>query len=260
MGRLGSKGDEIHSADADRTGEGATLSILIVDDHVLFAEAVKSALEGSGASIVAVSRTAEEAVSNALQHRPDLVLMDIALPDQSGLIAGKRILAEWPEAKILALTALAERIVAREALRIGFRGYLTKDIPIAQFVSTVRAVLDEQLVVPHRLGPASRQAADQEDAELLAAQLTLREREVLGLLVRGASGPEISEELGISRNTVRTHVQSILTKLQVHSRLEAATFAVRNRLTVLPGSGASIGAAASAYRASENGARLVQSS
>ncbi|HSL68577.1 MAG TPA: response regulator transcription factor, partial [Actinomycetota bacterium] len=167
--------------------------------------------------------------------------MDVALPDQSGLLAGRRILRDWPEAKILALTALEERRVAAEALRIGFRGYLTKRTPVAQFVSSVRAVLDGQRIMPQRLGSASRQAAEHEDAGLLGAHLTPREREVLALLARGANGREIAAALAISRNTVRTHVQSILTKLQVHSRLEASTFAVRHRLTALPGADASTG-------------------
>ena len=127
-------------------------------------------------------------------------------------------------------------------------------------MNIVRAVLDGQLIMPHRLGPASRQAAKHDDAELLAAQLTPREREVLTLLARGANGREIAADLAISRNTVRTHVQSILTKLQVHSRLEAATFAVRHRLMALPGADASMGAAATAYRAVPNGVGLVRSS
>jgi DNA-binding NarL/FixJ family response regulator len=220
--------------------------VLIVDDHTLFAEAIRSALEGAGVTVAGLSRTAEDAVTSVLRKRPDLVLMDIALPDQSGLLAGRRILQEWPEAKILALTALEERRVAEEALRIGFRGYLTKHTPVAQLVNSVRAILDGERIMPHRLGPTSRQAAEHEDAELLAAHLTPREREVLTLLARGANGREIAAELGISRNTVRTHVQSILSKLQVHSRLEAATFAVRRRLTALPRADDSAGAAATA--------------
>jgi DNA-binding NarL/FixJ family response regulator len=224
--------------------------VLIVDDHLLFAEAIRSALESAGVTVAGVSGTAEDAVTSVLRKRPDLVLMDVALPDQNGLLAGRRILQEWPEAKILALTALEERRVAEEALRIGFRGYLTKHTPVAQFVNSVRAILDGQLIMPHRLGPASRQAAEHEDAELLAAHLTPREREVLTLLARGANGREIAAELEISRNTVRTHVQSILSKLQVHSRLEAATFAVRRRLMALPGADASTGAAATASRSS----------
>jgi len=197
---------------------------------MLFAEAIKSALESTGVVVAGISATAEDAVTSVLQKRPDLVLMDVALPDQSGLLAGRRILQEWPEAKILAVTALGERHVAEEALRIGFRGYLTKHTPVAQFVNSVRAILDGQLIMPHRLASVNRYAAGDEDVGLLAAQLTAREREVLGLLVRGASGLEIAAELSISRNTVRTHVQSILTKLQVHSRLEAATFAARHHV------------------------------
>jgi DNA-binding NarL/FixJ family response regulator len=213
--------------------------VLIVDGHSLFAEAIRSALEAAGVIVVGVSGTAEDAVTSVLRKRPDLVLMDVALPDESGLFAGRRILQDWPEAKILALTALEEPRVAEEALRIGFRGYLTKRTPVAQFVSSVRAVLDGQRIMPHRLGSASRQPAEHEDAGLLVAHLTPREREVLALLSRGANGREIAAALAISRNTVRTHVQSILTKLQVHSRLEASTFAVRHRLTALPRADAS---------------------
>ncbi len=206
------------------------MRVLIVDDHMLFAEAIRSALEGVGLSVVGIAVTAEEGISKVRRSRPDLILMDVALPDQSGLAAGKRILDEWPDARILALTALDDRVVADEALRIGFRGLLTKDTHVSQFVNSIRSILDGQMVLPHRLGPAGGRSSGDEDATLLAAQLTRREREVLGLLVRGAGGLEIAEELGISRNTVRTHVQSILTKLQVHSRLQAATFAVRHRL------------------------------
>ena len=118
--------------------------------------------------------------------------------------------------------------IAAGALQIGFRGYLTKSAPVAQFVNSVHSVLDGQFVMPHRPGPSSDAAQDR-DTQLLIAQLTARERQVLALLVRGASGSEIAAELGISRNTVRTHVQSIMTKLQVHSRLEAVTFAVRHQ-------------------------------
>jgi DNA-binding NarL/FixJ family response regulator len=220
---------------------GALQRILIVDGQPLFAEAIRSALEAAGVIVAGVSGTAEDAVTSVLRKRPDLALMDVALPDQSGLLAGRRILQDWPEAKILALTALEEPRVAEEALRIGFRGYLTKRTPVAQFVSSVRAVLDGQRIMPHRLGSASRQAAGHEDAGLLAAHLTPREREVLALLSRGANGREIAAALAISRNTVRTHVQSILTKLQVHSRLEASSFAVRHRLTALPRADASTG-------------------
>jgi two-component system nitrate/nitrite response regulator NarL len=129
-----------------------------------------------------------------------------------------------------------DQLVSQEAIRLGFRGYVTKDASVAQFVNSVRSVIDGHLVVPHRLGPAAR--GDREDhAALLAGQLTPRERQVLALLVEGADGRTVAKRLAISRNTVRTHVQSILSKLQVHSRLEAATFAVRHKIVDVPISG-----------------------
>ena len=201
--------------------------VLIVDDQMLFAEAIRSALEAAGVIVVGVSGSAEDAVTNALRTRPDLVLMDVTLSDQSGLLAGKRILQEWPEAKILALTDLEERHVADEAFRIGFRGYLSKLTPVAQFVNSVHAVLDGQLIMPHRLKSGSRQAKEQGDSELLGAHLTPREREVLTLLARGANGRQIAAGLGMSRHTLRTHIQNVLTKLGVHSKTDAVVAAIR---------------------------------
>jgi two-component system nitrate/nitrite response regulator NarL len=114
---------------------------------------------------------------------------------------------------------------------------MTKNTPIQRLVEAVDSVLGGQVVVPQRLASeaAGARTPDEEAVELLAKQLTLREREVLVLLVEGASGQTIARRLGISPNTVRTHVQSILMKLQVHSRLQAATFAVRHRLVAVPG-------------------------
>ncbi len=201
---------------------------------MLFAEAIRVALEDIGMSVVGVVPTGGEAVSFVERSMPDVILMDLALPDESGLVTGRRILERWPEAKILALTALADRAAVDEAVRFGFRGYLTKDTPVARFVNSVRSVADGHLVLPLRLAPFSRRSRADEDVALLAEQLTTREREVLALLVQGADGRMVANALGISRNTVRTHVQSILTKLQVHSRLEAATFAVRHRLVEVP--------------------------
>jgi len=193
-------------------------------------------LEDLGMSVAGVVSTGEDAVAEVRRSRPDVILMDVSLPDQSGLAAGQSILMEWPESKIMALTAMNDPAVAKEAIRLGFRGYLTKDASVTQFVNSVRSVIDGHLVVPHRLGPAAR-GEEGDHAALLAAQLTPRERQVLALLVEGADGRSVAKRLGISRNTVRTHVQSILSKLQVHSRLEAATFAVRHRLVDIPVAG-----------------------
>jgi len=202
---------------------------------VLFAEAIRVSLEDLGADVVDTVTTGAAALEAALAERPDVILMDLGLPDQSGLAAGHTILEAWPEARILALTALNDRTLVDEAVRIGFRGYLTKDTPVAQFANAVRSAMDGQVVLPHRLMARVDVSSEEGHAALLADQLTAREREVLELLVQGADGKGVAQALGISQNTVRTHVQSILTKLQVHSRLEAATFAVRHRLVRIPG-------------------------
>lgn len=207
---------------------------MIVDDHMLFAEAVQVAIEDLGISVARVVTTGEEAIAEADRSLPDVIFMDIGLPDQSGLIAGRTILERHPDARIIALTALNDRSTVDEALRLGFVGYLTKDTPVARFVNAIRSAMDGHLVLPQRLSPTRRRSQAEKDVALMASQLTPREMEVLTLLVEGADGRKAAAALGISLNTVRTHVQSILTKLQVHSRLEAATFAVRHDIVKVP--------------------------
>jgi two-component system nitrate/nitrite response regulator NarL len=201
---------------------------------MLFAEALRLSIEDLGLSVTHVATTGEEAIAEVDRSMPDVILMDIGLPDQSGLHAGRTILERHPDAKIIALTALSDRSTADQALRIGFAGYLTKDTPVAEFVNAVRSAIDGHVVVPQRLAPMRRRSQAEAEIALMASQLSPREREVLTLLVQGANGRIVASTLNISLNTVRTHVQNILTKLQVHSRLEAATFAVRHGIVQVP--------------------------
>ena len=201
---------------------------MIVDDHVLFADAMTVALRKKEMEVVR-AYTAAEALETVASDRFDLVLMDIGLPDGNGLSVGAQIVAEHDDVKVLAVTALEDRDAAIQAIRSGFYGYITKDTDLTRFLAAIDSALSGQVVMPRRL--MRNETANRGDSmAALIASLTAREREILALLTEGMSGEHIAEALGISQNTVRTHVQSILTKLQVHSRLEAAAFAVQHGL------------------------------
>jgi two-component system nitrate/nitrite response regulator NarL len=201
---------------------------LIVDGDLLFVEAIRGALEDYGMLVVDISRT-EETVELMERFLPDLILMDLRLPDRGGLDAGRMVLNRWPETRILAVTRLDDRAAGDEALRLGFFGYLAKDASVAQLVSSIRSVLDGRFVVPYELSPDRQHSSRSDDAKVIPSQLSPREDEVLLLLAQGSDGASISRTLGISGSTVRMHVKSILAKLHIHSRLDAAALTVQIR-------------------------------
>jgi two-component system nitrate/nitrite response regulator NarL len=190
--------------------------VLIVEDQVLFAEAVEVALRNHGVEVVGIASTGQTGLELASTTEPDVVLLDIGLPDRGGMKVGKEILERCPHVKVLALTALRDGRTAREALRAGFSGYLTKDTDVDRLIRAIESASSGEVTISKAV---ARQAAD-----------------VLALLAEGADSPAIAEQLGISRNTLRTHVQSIFAKLNVHSRLEAAAFAVKHGIVSVEGS------------------------
>ena len=216
------------------------MRVLIVDDHALFAEAVQAALVDHGLD-VSVAHDGEAALtrSNA-PDPPDLVLMDVGLPGETGLEVGRKILERHPETQVVVLTALHDPAAADEALRSGFSGYLTKETNLSRLMNAIRVIVDGGVVVQDELVSTRvrKLPCDDPDAAMLLAQLTSREVEVLELLSAGCASEDIATALHISRNTVRTHVQGILAKLGVHSRLEAAAFASKHGLFGPPISGA----------------------
>ena len=206
------------------------MRVLIVEDLALFAEAVQMALRGLGVDVVGIAHTGDEGLELLASARPDVVLLDIGLPDGRGLSVGREMLQRSPGVKILALTALRDGQLADDALRAGFSGYLTKDTDVGRLRRAIEAAFSGEVVISSRLAGQPAREHGGEGASLMASQLTERERAVLGLLAEGADSPLIAERLHISRHTVRTHIQSIFAKLNVHSRLEAAAFAARHEL------------------------------
>jgi DNA-binding NarL/FixJ family response regulator len=205
--------------------------VLIAADHRLFAEAIRWVLEQWRMDVVGVTTVGEEAIEIARFEKPDLILLDLNLGGMSGLFVGKQILQDLPDSKVMAVTAVASPRVVKEAIGAGFHGYVTMDTPMAQFTSSIMTVLAGQVVLPRLARMASGILPPEEKAALaLAEQLSRRERQVLALFVEGLNNSQIAQRLGIAQNTARAHAQNILTKLQVHSRLEAAGFAVRYRI------------------------------
>jgi DNA-binding NarL/FixJ family response regulator len=210
---------------------GATSAkrVLIVDDHSLFTDAMRMALDDRGLSVLGVASTGAEALRIAESDSFDLALVDLGLPDMDGLEVAKTLIELCPGAKVLIVTASNNPDMVLETMRLGLHGFLPKDTPLDVFIRSVGSALKGQMIIPHRLAnvAAGALSEDERDARLRARQLTARELEILTMLAEGASSANIRERLVVSPNTVRTHIQNILSKLQVHSRLEAATFAVK---------------------------------
>ena len=193
---------------------------------------MQAILREHGFDVVGIASSGREAVAMARATRPDSVVMDIVLPDMDGLAAGGIILGELPNTRIIAMTGVDHPDVVREALRSGFNGCLMKHATMPDVVGALIASSHNQAVIPMEIASAivAESAPRSKDREWpsVLKQLTPREREVLSLLAEGMSGKDIAESLFLSRNTVRTHIQNILTKLQVHSRLQAAALATRH--------------------------------
>jgi DNA-binding NarL/FixJ family response regulator len=167
------------------------------------------------------------------QFSPDVVLMDLSMPGMSGVEATQRLVAGSPRTRVLVLTVLADEGHVIDALLAGACGYLLKDAPIDRIVDGIRAAAaGESLISPRVAGQLVRRVRQPAESEpaLSGADLTPRELEVLELLAKGLDNPEIASALFLSQHTVKNHVSSILAKLQVENRIQAAVRAVRSGL------------------------------
>jgi len=201
-------------------------------------DAVRPTLLGLGAEDIVVAYTGSDGVAVAKRSELDVALVDIGLPDRSGLSVGREIMDLDSRTLVVALTAVKDALIARHALKLGFAAYLPKDISLDIFAQGMRDVLRGRRIDLSSAGPSTSRRPSRTEPWREGSDLTGRELEVLSLLVEGCTGPTIATRLGISRNTVRTHIQSILTKVQVHSRLQAVAFAVEEGLVDVSSRGA----------------------
>jgi two-component system nitrate/nitrite response regulator NarL len=216
---------------------GRSLRVLIVDDHDLFRTGLSSLLASEpDFEVVAQASGGRAAVRLARELRPDIVLMDLRMPDLSGEDATREIVEHDPNVRVLVLTVIADEATVAAAVRAGACGYLVKDSPLDELVAAVRAAGRGTAWLSSRAAVALLDRVRREEPERTVDLSTLegltpRELQVLKLIARGLENAEIATELQISSRTAKNHVSSILAKLELTNRVQAAVFAVQNQLT-----------------------------
>ena len=200
-------------------------TVVVVDDHPVFRSGVAALLEVNGYEIVGEAAGAAEAIDLVRRVRPAIVLMDLGLPDGSGVTATERIVAEHPEVRVVVVTMFDDDGSVRAALNAGAAGYVVKDAGHAEIVAAVRAAELGALMLGSGVAAAGTFAVSFAEPEMDPFGLTRRERQVLDLVVRGLTNGQIAERLGISGKTISNIVSVLLAKMGVHDRVEAAALA-----------------------------------
>ncbi len=224
-----SQGDEADKLDR--------LRVMVADDHALFRRGLQMVLEQEeDLELVGEASDGAEAVAKAQELMPDVILMDVRMPKRSGIEATGQIKDLLPHVKILMLTISDEEADLYEAIKAGASGYLLKEIPIEEVADAIRSVWAGQSRISPSMASkllnefAAMSKATGERPQVPAPRLTDREMEVLKLVAKGMNNRDIAKQLFISENTVKNHIRNILEKLQLHSRMEAVVYAVREKL------------------------------
>jgi DNA-binding NarL/FixJ family response regulator len=219
----------------DRQAIGSA-RILVAVGQPLFRDAVTAVLESQqDFDVVASAGDGPRAIAAAREHEPDLALIDLALPNGDPIAITAHIRDHVLGCRVLVLADAEDEETLLGAVEAGASGFLTRDAPMTQLIEAVRAICRGETMIPSRMlgsliSSLVRRRRGRDRAGRIAGSLTRREREVLFLLADGADNDGIAQALVISPQTVRTHIQNVLSKLGVHSRLEAASFVIRNEL------------------------------
>jgi two-component system response regulator DevR len=206
--------------------------IMLVDDHEVVRLGLRALLERQpGWRVVAEAGTAMEAVTQARAHHPDVIVMDIRLPDASGIEACRQIKAEQPDTQVIMLTSYAEDEMLFDAIRAGAAGYILKQIGSTDLIRAISAVARGEALLDPAITARVLERMRAAEVEISPfAELSQQEMRVLALIAEGKTNREIAQAVFLSEKTVRNYVSNILSKLHLANRAEAAAYAVRHRL------------------------------
>lgn len=211
-----------------------TIRVLVVDDHEMVAQSVVRILaDEADFEVVGIAGDVEAAVARARADRPDVVVMDYQLPDGDGVAATVRIREERPETVVLLLTGSGNEQLLVRAIEAGCAGFLTKQKAVTELVHAIRVVASGDAWIPPELITSLLPRLHRTHRGM-GSDLTPRELDVLRLAAEGLPNSRIGERLGLSVNTVRNHMQSAISKLGAHSKLEAVSVAVREGIISYP--------------------------
>ncbi|MCT8136876.1 response regulator transcription factor [Anaerobacillus sp. CMMVII] len=211
------------------------IKVMLIDDHTVLRDGLKSIFEmEDDISVIGEAESGEVALEEVPKLMPDVILMDINLPDQNGVEITRQIKEKYKDIKVLILTMHSHEEYFMSAIREGADGYLLKDAPSEQVVEAVRTVMRGEGVIHPSMTKKLLTFHQQQTTATRETELTEREKEVLTCLVRGLSNKEIAEQLFISDKTVKIHVSKIFKKINVKSRSQAVIHAIQHQIVPTP--------------------------
>jgi DNA-binding NarL/FixJ family response regulator len=219
----------------DGTGATSGIRVLVVDDHEVFRSGLRELLAAQGLDVVGEAATGEAAIQAVEELAPDVVVMDLHMPGIGGVEATRRVAETSPVTRVLVLTGSEEEESALEAILAGAHGFLMKDAPLEQLVWGIRAAASGEVLISPRMaarlvGHLRRSGNENAAAAAIRAVLSERELQVLRLLAQGKENADIAAVLHVSPKTIKNHISSILEKLHIENRIQAAVVAVRSGL------------------------------
>lgn len=213
-----------------------TIRILLVDDHKIVCDGLRLVLEQQpGMEVVGVAHDGRRGVRLAHELRPDVVILDVAMPDLNGLEAARQLLAQQPQLRIVALSMHSDRRYVAGMLEAGAQGYLLKDCAAEELADAIRTVVGGRVYLSPSVSGQVVEALRQRNLDQAgpAAKLTPREREVLQLLAEGHATRRVAQRLHLSVKTVETHRRQLMEKLDLHSVADLTRYALREGITTL---------------------------